>query len=63
VLPGAFGYHPEFKQIDWDKAEWLKSGQPFKPDFDKSLAENGLGHKDALRLRTPGLTGIKGCSS
>ena len=63
VLPGAFGYHPEFKQIDWSKAEWLKCGVPFKPDFDKSLAENGIGHKDALRLRTPGLAGIKGSST
>jgi phenol hydroxylase P4 protein len=63
VLPGAFGYHPEFKQIDWRTAQWLKSGEPFQPDWDKSLADNGLGHKDALRLRTPGLTGIQGSST
>lgn len=63
VLPGAFGYHPEFKQIDWSKAEWLKNGKPFKPDFSKSLADNGMVHKDALRLRTPGLKGIKGSST
>jgi phenol/toluene 2-monooxygenase (NADH) P4/A4 len=58
VLPGAFGYHPDFAQIDWSKAEWLKSGQPFTPDWDKSLADNGLGHKDAIRFRTPGLNGM-----
>jgi phenol hydroxylase P4 protein len=51
---------PDFKRIDWAQAEWFKSGQPFKPDFDKSLAENGLGHKDVIRFRTPGLAGIKG---
>lgn len=63
VLPGAYGYHPDFKAVDWSKAEWLKSGQPFQPDVNKSLAENGLQHKDVLRFRTPGLTGIKGSCS
>jgi len=60
VLPGAFGYHPDFAKIDWAKVEWFKSGQAFKPDASKSLAENGLVHKDVIRFRTPGLTGIKG---
>lgn len=60
VLPGMYAAHPEFAKIDWGRAEWFKSGQPFKPDFDKSLADNGLGHKDAIRFRTPGLTGLKG---
>lgn len=59
-MKAAFGYHPDFAQIDWAKVEWLKSGKPFAPDFDKSLAENGLKHKDVIRLRTPGLDGIKG---
>jgi len=63
VMPPAFGAHPEFAQIDWTKAQWLKSGQPFTPAFDRSLAENGIGHKDALRFRTPGLNGIKGSAS
>lgn len=63
VLPGAFGYHPEAAEIDWSKVEWLKSGQPWTPDPDKSLAENGLKHKDVLRFRTPGLNGIKGSCS
>jgi phenol/toluene 2-monooxygenase (NADH) P4/A4 len=63
VIPGAFGYHPECARIDWSKAEWFKSGQPWKPDPGKSLAENGLKHKDVIRFRTPGLTGIKGSCS
>jgi phenol hydroxylase P4 protein len=33
------------------------------PDPAKSLADNGLTHKDAIRFRTPGLTGIKGSGS
>jgi phenol hydroxylase P4 protein len=60
VLPGAFGYHPEFAQIDWATTTWLKSGVPFVPDFDKSLAGNGLRHKDVLRFVTPGLNGLSG---
>lgn len=63
VLPGVFGYHPDFAQIDWAKTEWFKSSQPWTPDFDKSLADNGLKHKDVIRFRTPGLTGIKGSFS
>ena len=63
VLTGIYGYHPDFAQIDWSKVEWLKSGQPWQADFDKTLAELGLKHKDALRFRTPGLNGIKGSAS
>ena len=63
VLPGVYGDHPDFAKIDWNRAEWFKSGQPWKPDAAKSLAENGLGHKDVIRFRTPGLTGIGGSCS
>ena len=63
VLPGAFGYHPDFGKIDWSQAQWFKSGQPWQPDPAKSLADNGLRHKDVIRFRTPGLTGIQGSYS
>lgn len=63
VLPGVYGYHPDFAKIDWTKVQWFKSGKPWKPDPAKSLADNGLKHKDVIRFRTPGLTGIKGCFS
>jgi phenol hydroxylase P4 protein len=63
VLPGIYGYHPDFAKIDWGKVEWFKSGRPWKPDPAKSLADNGLVHKDVIRFRTPGLTGIKGSYS
>jgi len=63
VLPDAFGYHPDFAKIDWSRVEWFKSGKPFTPDPNKTLAENGLCHKDVIRFRTPGLTGIKGSFS
>lgn len=63
AFAGIFGAHPDFAKIDWDKAEWFKSGRPWQPDHAKSLAENGLGHKDVIRFRTPGLTGLRGSCS
>lgn len=63
VLPDVYGYHPDFAKVDWAKAEWFKSGKPWKPALAKTLAENGLKHKDVIRFRTPGLTGIKGSCS
>lgn len=62
AFAGIFGAHPDFARIDWDKAEWFKSGRPWTPDHGKSLAENGLAHKDVIRFRTPGLTGLNGSS-
>jgi phenol hydroxylase P4 protein len=43
--------------------EWFRSGEAFTPDFDRSIGENGLGHKAVIRFRTPGLTGIGGSCS
>ncbi len=63
VLPGTYDYHPDFSKIDWGKVEWFKSGKPWRPDHDRTLDENGLKHKDVIRFRTPGLTGIKGSCS
>jgi len=63
VLPDIYGYHPDFAQIDWDQVEWFKSGKPWQPDPARSLEANGLKHKDVIRFRTPGLTGIQGSYS
>ncbi len=63
VLPGVYGYHPDFAKIDWASTQWFKSGEPWSPDPAKSLADNGLKHKDVIRFRTPGLTGIDGSFS
>ncbi|MGE5471582.1 MAG: phenol hydroxylase subunit P4 [Bacteroidota bacterium] len=56
-LTFAYNRHPDWAKIDFSKAVWLKSGKPFQPDFNKTLAEQGIKHKDALRLQTPGLNG------
>jgi phenol hydroxylase P4 protein len=63
VLPGIYGYHPDFAKIDWDRVEWFKSGRAWTPDPAKSLADNGLRHKDVIRFRSPGLDGIAGTCS
>lgn len=60
LLPGLYGHHPDFAQIDWNTAGWIMSGKPFKPDFDKSIADNGIPHKAVVRFRTPELTGLQG---
>jgi phenol hydroxylase P4 protein len=63
VLPDVFGEHPDFARINWNDALWLKSGAAWWPDVRLSLRDNGLRHKDVLRLRTPGLHGIAGSGS
>lgn len=56
-LTYSYSRHPEWAKIDFGSAVWLKSGKPFQPDMNKTLAEQGIKHKDALRLQTPGLNG------
>ena len=59
VLPTtAYAEDPDWPRIDWAKVEWSRSGAPFTPDPEKTLADQGLGHKALLRIRTPGLVGI-----
>jgi phenol hydroxylase P4 protein len=63
VLPGVYGSHPDFARLDWASVQWTHGGAPFKPDPEKSLADNGLVHKSVIRFRTPGLRGIGGSCS
>ncbi len=58
VIPAAYGPDPDFAAIDWDKVEWMLDDRPFAPDPEKSLAENGIGHKSVIRFRTPGLDSL-----
>ncbi len=56
----SYAYHPDYERIDWDKVVWRNSEEVFTPNFDKSLAANGIGHKDLIRFTTPGLDGLNG---
>ena len=59
VLPVYYGMHPDFPQIDWSAVRWVVDGKPLIPALDKSLQENGIGHKSSIRFWTPGLDGYK----
>lgn len=63
VLPGLYGYHPDMASVAWDQVEWTVDDQRFTPDMEKSLADNGVGHKSLVRFRTPGLAGVEGSGS
>lgn len=60
VIPSVVGPHPDFEKIDWKTVTWLLDGEPLTPNLEKSLVENGVGHKSLLRFKTPGLTGYQG---
>ena len=59
VVANAIKVHPDAGKIDWDAVRWQKDDKPWQPDLDKSLAANGVGHKDYIVFNTPGLTGLK----
>lgn len=59
VMPEAFSLHEEFAQVNWETAEWLLDGQPFIPQMDVSLKDQGIGHKSLLRFQTPELKGFQ----
>ncbi|MFC1578772.1 phenol hydroxylase subunit P4 [Pseudomonadota bacterium] len=63
ILVGAFSQHPDFARIDWGEVQWHLNNQPFVPERDKSLIEQGVDHKSVIRMTTPGLNGIKGSGS
>jgi phenol/toluene 2-monooxygenase (NADH) P4/A4 len=61
VAAGAFGYHPDFAAGSTGARSLAERQHAVHAGLrNKSLAENGIGHKDAIRFRTPGLNGIKG---
>jgi len=60
AMASVFKDHPDFKKIDWSTVQWVVDGEKFKPKMDKSLRENGVGHKSLIRFKTPGLKGING---
>ncbi|SFM45039.1 phenol hydroxylase subunit P4 [Marinobacter pelagius] len=59
VIP-LIGADPDAEKIDWDSVTWLKGNQPWTPNWDETLAANGIGHKMLLRFKTPSLNSICG---
>lgn len=59
VMPDPFSVHPEWEKIDWNKVNWLLDGQPFTPQLDVALQDQGIGHKSVVRFQTPELLGFQ----
>ncbi len=60
IIPEFYGPHPDFEKIDWAAVTWELDGKPFTPDPEKSLEDQGIGHKSLIRFWTPGLDGRNG---
>lgn len=60
IIPAAFSQHPEFEKINWETVIWMLDGESFTPALDKSLSDQGVGHKSLIRFKTPELKGYKG---
>ena len=62
IIPLTYKIEPDFADLDFAKTEviWEIDGKVVKPDFSKSLKENGVGHKSFVTFITPALTGKVG---
>lgn len=49
---------PDYPDIDWDAVEWSIGGKPVNMDWAASLEDNGVGHKDKIIMKTPGLNSL-----
>mgnify|MGYP003475334101 CR=1 FL=1 len=49
---------PEPAASRWSVAGWQKRNQAWTPDFNASIAANGIAHKEQLRFSTPGLNAL-----
>ncbi|MDR2839440.1 MAG: phenol hydroxylase subunit P4 [Azonexus sp.] len=49
---------PDCAALDFGQAEWKKAKTAWTPDFNTSLAANGIRHKELLRFHTPGLNSL-----
>lgn len=59
VMVEGFEVHPEWGSVDWETATWLLNSEPFQPQLDVSLIDQGVDHKSLLRFQTPELKGFK----
>jgi len=60
ILKPATASHPDAANADFLAAQWLLNDEPFTPDADASLIDNGIDHKSMLTVTTPGLNGLAG---
>ena len=60
MLRPDYRHHPDAEKADFESAEWQMENEPWTPDFDKTLEENGIAHCSFIRVKTPGLEGMHG---
>ena len=60
ILKPATAARPDSSKADFLNAEWLLNDEPFTPDADASLIDNGIDHKSMLTVTTPDLKGMAG---
>ena len=60
MLRPDYASHPDTEKLDFDQCEWQFDQEPWQPDLDKSLKDNGVGHMAYLQFRSPGLEGLHG---
>ena len=60
MLRPDYAVHPDTDKLDFERCEWKFDQQPWQPDLDKSLSENGIGHMSYLQFRSPDLDGLFG---
>lgn len=53
-------HHPDWQRIDYAALRWTHDSQPWVPDLDRSLADNGVTHMSYLAFHQPGLDGLGG---
>lgn len=49
---------PDLGAVDWDQVQWTIGGKPVTIDWQASLTDNGIGHKDKIIMHTPGLNSL-----
>ncbi|PVZ83442.1 phenol hydroxylase [Serratia sp. S1B] len=59
-MTAGFSQHPDFAEIEWDKAKFTLDHQEIQPQPQQTLAELGFSQKSLLRFVTPGLDGYHG---
>ncbi len=60
LLKPDYAAHPESVKLDFARCVWKLEKAPWQPDFDKSIADNGIGHMSYIEFNAPGLDGLHG---
>lgn len=58
VIKPLLAADPDTSALEWSNAEWSNGPNAFSPDFEASLADNGIGHKQKIIMSTPGLNSL-----